>query len=262
VKRQPALFVSHGSPMMAIEPSPARDFLAGLGAELERPDAILMVSAHFDEPVLTLTGSKQPPTIHDFGGFPDILYQQQYPAPGAPVLAQQIAALLGGAGYVATVDPERGLDHGAWVPLMLLCPKVTIPVVQLSIDSRRTPEWHVALGAALAPLRDRNVLIVGSGSMTHNLRAFFTERPAIDARPPIWVSAFADWIDARLVDGDVAAVTDMMARAPEAQRNHPTPDHILPLHVAMGAGGLPLHARRLHRSTTYGVLAMDAYAFD
>jgi 4,5-DOPA dioxygenase extradiol len=262
VARQPALFVSHGSPMMAIEPSPARDFLAGLGADLARPDAILMVSAHFDEPVLTLTGSTQPPTIHDFGEFPNILYQQQYPASGAPVLAQEIAALLRDAWYDATVDPARGLDHGAWVPLMLLYPEADIPVVQLSIDSRRSSDWHVALGAALAPLRDRNILIIGSGSMTHNLRAFFTARPAIDARPPEWVAAFADWIDARLIAGDVAAVTDLMTRAPDALRNHPTADHILPLHVAMGAGGMPLHARRLHRSTTYGVLAMDAYAFD
>jgi 4,5-DOPA dioxygenase extradiol len=145
---------------------------------------------------------------------------------------------------------------------MLLYPEADIPVLQLSIDSRRSPEWHVALGAALAPLREHNVLIIGSGSMTHNLHAFFTERPAIDARPPQWVSAFADWIDARLIAGDGAAVTDLMVRAPEARRNHPTPDHILPLHVATGAGGVPLHARRLHRSTTYGVLAMDAYAFD
>lgn len=248
--------------MMAIEPSPARDFLAGLGATLARPDAILMVSAHFDEPVLSLTGSAQPPTIHDFGGFPDILYQQHYPAPGAPGLADDVAEMLRQAGHDVRIDPARGLDHGAWVPLMLLYPDAEIPVLQLSIDSRRSPEWHIALGSALAPLRDRNVLIIGSGSMTHNLRAFFTERPAIDARPPEWVSAFADWIDARLIAGDAVAVTDLMARAPGALRNHPTPDHILPLHVAMGAGGVPLHARRLHRSTTYGVLAMDAYAFD
>jgi 4,5-DOPA dioxygenase extradiol len=233
-----------------------------LGAELARPDAILVVSAHFDMPVLTVTGSAQPPTIHDFGGFPDILYRQQYPAPGAPALAQEIATLLAGAGHDVQVDPDRGLDHGAWVPLMLLYPGADIPVVQLSIDSRESAAWHVALGNALAPLRDSGVLIVGSGSMTHNLRAFFTEQPAIDAQPPEWVTGFADWIDARLMEGDAAAVTDLMARAPFAARNHPTPDHILPLHVAMGAGGVPLHARRLHRSTTYGVLAMDAYAFD
>ncbi len=260
--RQPALFVSHGSPMMAIEPSPARDFLAGFGAELARPAAILVVSAHFDLPTLTITGTAKPPTIHDFRGFPDILYQQQYPAPGAPALAHDIAELLVAAGHDVTIDPDRGLDHGAWVPLMLLYPDADIPVVQLSIDSSKSPDWHVRLGAVLAPLRDRNVLIIGSGSMTHNLRAFFDERPTIDARPPEWVSDFANWVDARLIEGDVTAVTDLIERAPFGHRNHPTPDHILPLHVAMGAGGVPLHARRLHRSTTYGVLAMDAYAFD
>lgn len=248
--------------MMAIESSPARDFLAGLGATLARPDAVLMVSAHFDSPVLTITASPKPPTIHDFGGFPDILYQQQYPAPGAPVLAHEIAVMLAGAGHELTIDSDRGLDHGAWVPLMLLYPGANVPVLQLSIDSRRRSDWHVRLGAALAPLRSRNILIIGSGSMTHNLRAFFTDRPAIDARPPEWVSDFADWIDVRLTEGDVAAVTNLIDLAPFGHRNHPTPDHILPLHVAIGAGGVPLRARRLHRSTTYGVLAMDAYAFD
>ncbi len=248
--------------MMAIEPSPARDFLAGLGSELARPDAIVMVSAHFDEAVLTLTGSGQPPTIHDFGGFPDILYQQRYPAPGAPVLAHEIADMLRAGGHDVQIDPGRGLDHGAWVPLMLLYPDADIPVLQLSIDSRRSTDWHVLLGAALAPLRERNILIVGSGSMTHNLRAFFAGRPAIDAKPPEWVSEFSNWIDSRLLAGDAQAVVDLMARAPFALRNHPTSDHILPLHVAMGAGGVPLYARRLHRSTTYGILAMDAYAFD
>jgi 4,5-DOPA dioxygenase extradiol len=260
--RQPALFISHGSPMMAIEPSPARDFLAGLGAELARPEAILVVSAHFDLPALTITSTANPPTIHDFGGFPEILYQQRYPAPGAPALAQDIASMLTATGQNVIIDPDRGLDHGAWVPLMLLYPDADIPVLQISIDSRKSPDWHVRLGAVLAPLRDHNILIIGSGSMTHNLGAFFTGRPAIDARPPEWVSDFADWIDARLIEGDGAAVTNLTERAPFALRNHPTPDHILPLHVAMGAGGAPLHARRLHRSTTYGVLAMDAYAFD
>jgi len=260
--RQPALFISHGSPMMAIEPSPARNFLAGLGAELERPEAILVISAHFDASALTVTGSATPPTIHDFGGFPDILYRQQYPAPGAPALAHDVAEMLVAAGHDVTINLDRGLDHGAWVPLMLLYPRADVPVLQLSIDSRKSADWHVRLGAVLAPLRDRNILIIGSGSMTHNLRAFFTEIPAIDARPPEYVSDFSDWIDTRLIEGDVAAVTALVELAPFGHRNHPTPDHILPLHVAMGAGGVPLHARRLHRSTTYGVLAMDAYAFD
>jgi 4,5-DOPA dioxygenase extradiol len=150
-----------GSLMMAIEPS------------LARPEAILMVSAHFDELVLKLAGNAHPPTTDDFGGFHDIFYQQQYRAPGAFTLAQDIAQMWREAGHDVRIDPARGLDHGAWVPLMLLYPETEIPVLQLSIDSRRSPEWHVALGAMLAPLRDRNILIIGSGSMTHNLRTFF-----------------------------------------------------------------------------------------
>jgi 4,5-DOPA dioxygenase extradiol len=262
VQRQPALFVSHGSPMMALEPSSARDFLAGLGRSLTRPDAIVVVSAHFDRPGVSVTSGVRPETIHDFGGFPEALYRMQYPAPGDPVLAHEIVGLLGANGIEAMLDPSRGLDHGAWVPLTLLYPEADIPVVQVSIDSHRSPAWHRQLGLALAPLRDRNVLILGSGSMTHDLRSFFSLNPAIGAAAPGWVSEFADWMDSRLNSGDTDAVLDAVARGPSGRRNHPTPDHILPLFVAMGAGGSVLHARTLHRSTTYGILAMDAYAFD
>jgi len=202
----------------------------------------LVVPAHFDEPVQKLTWSAHPPTSHDFCGFPDIVYQQQYRAPGASALARDIAQMLREAGHDVRIDPARGLDHGAWVSLMFLYPEADIPELQLSIDSRRSAEWHVALGAALAPLRDGDILIIGSGSMTHNLSAFLTERPAIDARPPDSVSAFADRINTRLIAGNTAAVTELMARAPDALRNHPTLDPILPLHVAMGVGGVPLHA--------------------
>lgn len=260
--RQPALFVSHGSPMMALEPSPARDFLAGLGAELVRPDAIVMISAHYDEPRVTITSGAAPPTIHDFGGFADELYRMRYPAPGDPVLATRIAGLLGANGIPAVLDPSRGFDHGAWVPLTLLYPDADIPVIQVSIDSGKSPEWHAALGAALAPLRDENVLIIGSGSMTHDLRSFFTLRPEITSAAPDWVVAFADWIDDRLTAGDMDAVLHAVERAPFGRKNHPTPDHILPLFAAMGAGSTPMKARAIHRSTTYGILAMDAYAFD
>jgi len=248
--------------MMALEPSPARDFLAGLGASIDRPDAIVVASAHFDTPGVRITSGARPPTIHDFGGFPDALFQMHYPAPGDPALAQDIATLVRARGIEATLDPSRGLDHGAWVPLILLYPDADIPVIEVSINSRLSPEWHRELGLALAPLRDRNVMILGSGSMTHDLRSFFTLRPAIDAAAPDWVSGFADWVDDRLIAGDAEAVLHAVDRGPFGHRNHPTPDHILPLFVAMGAGGPDLHARRLHRSTTYGILAMDAYAFD
>jgi 4,5-DOPA dioxygenase extradiol len=267
MRRLPSLFVSHGSPMMALEPSPARTFLAGLGADLPRPRAILVVSAHHDAAFeggrATVTASPGPPTIHDFRGFPDELFAMRYPAPGDPALAERIIALVAGQGLTVTADPERGLDHGAWVPLSLIYPAADVPVVQLSIASNASPEWHYALGQALAPLRDEGVLIIGSGSITHNLRAYFTTRPPIDAAAPAWVSDFTDWIADRLAAGAIDDVLHAVERAPHGRDNHPTPDHILPLFVAMGAGAEAdgLAAKRLHASVTYAVLAMDAYAF-
>ena len=253
--------------MMALEPSPARDFLAGLGDQLPRPRAILVVSAHHDAAHeggrATVTSSPTPPTIHDFGGFPDELFAMRYPAPGDPALAARIVDLLGGHGLSVTADPTRGLDHGAWVPLSLAYPAADIPVVQLSIASNASPEWHYTLGQALTPLRDEGVLIVGSGSITHNLRAYFTTRPPIDAPAPAWVSDFTDWVADRFAAGAIDDVLHAVERAPHGKDNHPTPDHILPLFVAMGAGAEAggLDAERLHDSTTYAVLAMDVYAF-
>ncbi|QNO25959.1 dioxygenase [Sphingopyxis sp. OPL5] len=265
MRRLPSLFVSHGSPMMALEPSPARTFLAGLGTQLPRPRTILMVSAHHDAAYqggrATVTSSANPPTIHDFGGFPDELFAMRYPAPGDPALAARIVALLGDHGLTVTADPERGLDHGAWVPLSLTYPGADIPVVQLSIASNASPEWHYALGQALTPLRDEGVLIIGSGSITHNLRALFSARPAIDAPAPAWVTGFTDWVAERMAAGAVDDVLHAVERAPHGHDNHPTMDHILPLFVAMGAGATPFAAERLHASTTYGLLGMDVYSF-
>lgn len=257
--RQPALFVSHGSPMIMFEPSPAREFLAGLAGQVERPDAIVMVSAHHDMAEAVVTSVEAPATIHDFGGFPQKLFDLRYPAKGDPKLAQEVAALVAGAGIPVFVDPKRGLDHGAWVPLMLAWPDADVPVVQLSISSTHAPEWHYRVGQALAPLRDRNILIIGSGSLTHNLRAIFVEGRDHDAVVPDWVSAFADWMKDRIDAGDSDAVLNAVERGPSGKQNHPTMDHILPLFTAMGAGGIP--GQRLHHSYTYGVLAMDAYQF-
>lgn len=263
----PALFVSHGSPMMALEPSAARDFMTSLAHRFERPRAILVISAHHDAAHegghVTVTASATPPTIHDFGGFPPALYAMRYPAPGDPALAERVATLLATGGFDARLDPSRGLDHGAWVPLSLAYPAADVPVVQLAIFSGQSPEWHHALGQALAPLRDEAVLIIGSGSMTHNLRAFATARPTIDTPAPPWVSAFAEWVAARMAAGDAPEVLHAVELAPHGQDNHPTMDHILPLFVAMGAGSGdgPLRAERLHDSVTYAILAMDAYAF-
>lgn len=263
MSRQPALFVSHGSPTIVISDTPARHFLAGLAGGLPaRPDAIVMISAHHDEPVPSVTSGVRPTTIHDFGGFPEVLYQMRYPAPGAPELAQRLKAMLHDAGIASRLDPERGFDHGTWTPLMLAWPEAEIPVVQLSINSHATPEHHYRLGQALEPLRDENILIMGSGAITHNLHALFRGGFAVDAPAQPWVREFLSWLGAQLVAGDHSAVLGAIGHAPHGSDNHPTMDHILPLYVALGAGGATGRATKLHSSVEYGVLAMDAWRFD
>lgn len=256
----PAIFVSHGSPMIALLDTPARRFLAGLGAALPRPRAILVASAHWeteDAPALSLAG--RPETIHDFRGFPPDLYALRYPAPGAPEVARRAADLLEGAGFAPRLDPARGLDHGVWVPLLLGWPAADVPVVSLSVQPRRDAAHHLALGRALAPLRAEGVLVIGSGSFTHNLYEM-DRRPDAPAAP--WALAFADAAAAALERGDTAALLDWRS-LPEGPRNHPTPEHLLPLFVAMGAGGGGDGGRAtaLHRSTELGALAMDAWRF-
>jgi 4,5-DOPA dioxygenase extradiol len=257
---QPSLFISHGAPTLLIEQTDARDFLLGLAERFPTPKAILVISAHFNAQVPVITSADHPETIHDFGGFPEILYQQQYPAPGDPVLAVQIAERLQAAGFPAVTHAGRGLDHGAWIPLMLAYPKADIPVLQLSISMNQSPEWHYRLGQALQPLRDQGVMIFGSGSASHNLRAVFSGSFRLDSPEPEWVSDFTGWLADRIEAGDHEAILSAVQAGPHGRENHPTMDHILPLFVALGAGGNgPSH--RLHQSTTYGVIAMDAYSF-
>jgi 4,5-DOPA dioxygenase extradiol len=253
--RLPALFVGHGSPSLTLEPVPARDFLAGLGRELGRPKAILAVSAHWETAIPEVGAAEKPETIHDFFGFPEALYRLDYPAPGSPALADRAAQLLGGFG--AAVDRGRGLDHGIWAPLRLMYPEADIPVVPLSIQPPRGAEHHLAMGRALAPLRDEGVLVMATGAATHNLRDF--GRYPLGAEPAPYARAFDGWLADVLERRDEAALVNWKALAPEARRNHPSDEHFLPLIVAQGAGGA---ARRLHASFTYGFLSMAAYAFD
>ena len=256
----PTIFLSHGSPMLALQDSPARRFLQGLGASLGRPQSILVVSAHWESagaPALSL--APQPGTIHDFGGFPRALFEMRYPAPGAPALAQRAAALLEAAGLRAGLSPERGLDHGAWVPLSLMYPQADIPVTQLSVLRDRGPLEHERLGLAIAALRQEGVLVIGSGSLTHNL--YEIRGQGVDAPAPHWVSEFEAWMQARLEGSEREALLGYRALAPFAEKNHPTDEHLLPLFVAMGAAGAQARATRLHASVEHGVLAMDAYAF-
>ncbi len=255
----PALFVSHGSPMLALTPAPARDFLAGLAATLPRPQAILVASAHWESAAPEVTGAAHMETIHDFYGFPRPLYALRYPAPGDAGLAARIAGLLAAAGLEARVDHARGLDHGAWVPLLLAYPAADIPVLQISVQTPLGPAHHRALGRALAPLRAQGVLIIGSGSWTHDLSRFRGQ--GIDAPEAPDVTAFSAWMDQAIAEGRTEDLLAYRRLAPYAASEHPTEEHLLPLFVALGAGEGGAAARRLHASTTYGVLRMDAYAF-
>jgi len=253
----PSLFVSHGAPTIVLESSPAHEFLSGLGPTLGKPDAVVAVSAHWETERPAVTAAGRPATIHDFYGFPAPLYEIGYPAPGAPDLAARVIAYLEEAGLEAAADPERGLDHGAWVPLMLMYPEADVPVVQLSLQTARGPEHHLGLGRALRRLRSEGVLVMGSGGATHNLREL---RPG-GGPPPAWVSEFAGWLADTLTAGREAQALRYRELAPHGARNHPSEEHLLPLFAAMGAAHPDAGARRLHASYSYGVLAMDAYSF-
>lgn len=252
------IFLSHGAPTLAIADSPARHFLEQLGRSLEHPRAVLMVSAHWETRLAAVNAVAVNETIHDFRGFPPELYQLRYPAPGSPLVAGEVAALLEGAGIECFVDEERGLDHGAWVPLMLMWPQAQVPVVQLSIQTGRGPEHHLAIGRALEPLTREGVLVIGSGSFTHDLSSV---RFDDDGREPAWVSSFAIWMDAAIGGQRIDDLIHYRERAPHAAENHPTEEHLLPLFVALGAAGERARAERIHSSTEHGVLRMDAYRF-
>jgi 4,5-DOPA dioxygenase extradiol len=257
---QPSLYISHGSPMTAIRPGPVAERLAELAAALPRPRAIVIASAHWLTTAPAVGGAARPETVHDFFGFPEELYRIRYPAPGAPALAAQVAGLLGAAGFPAPVQATQGLDHGMWVPLRLLYPAADIPVVPLTIEPRQDPAYHYALGQALAPLRADDVLVIGSGSITHNLHDLRAGYSAEREAP--YVKPFIGWIEQRLAAGDVDALLDYRRQAPFAERAHPTDEHLLPLFVALGAAGPQARTQRIDAGIDLGLLAMDIYRFD
>jgi 4,5-DOPA dioxygenase extradiol len=253
------MFLSHGSPMHAIEPGAAGEAWAALGRTLPRPRAVLIASAHWTTSVPMLTGNPAPQTIHDFGGFPAGLYALKYPAPGAPELATRAVVLLKDAGITAGVDGCRGLDHGAWVPLLHMYAAHDVPVVQISLQPEQGTMHHVELGRALAPLAREGVLIVGSGHTTHNLRDWMANLRR--SEPLRYAQAFADWLDGRLLAHDTAALVDYREQAPDAVRAHPTEEHFLPLHVAWGAAGEQARVERVVTGFEAGALAMHSWLF-
>ncbi len=253
----PAVFVSHGAPTFALEPGELGPQLVRLAARFAAPAAVLAVSAHWQTRGVKVSTALQPDTIHDFGGFPKPLYQLQYPAPGAPELARAAVRLVAGAGFDSGVDVARGLDHGVWVPLRYLYPDASVPVFQVSMPLDLDPAAAVRLGAALAPLRRQGVLILGSGSLTHNLGDVrFDSAPASG-----YAVAFAAWIRERLRARDLPALIDYRRLAPHAARAHPTEEHLLPLLVALGASAPDDEFTTMDGGITYGALSMDSYAW-
>jgi 4,5-DOPA dioxygenase extradiol len=254
----PAIFLSHGAPDLPIRSGSATNFLRSLHQSFPTPSAILVISAHWNASTPTVSAATNPATIHDFSGFPQALYELNYPAPGSPELAERVVTLLAQAGIICQTDRSRGFDHGTWIPLMLAYPAAEIPVVQLSIQYDHDAVYHQQLGQALASLRQEGVLIVGSGSATHNLSAF---SPDYDAPPPPWVKQFDDWLANAIEQGDWYSLLHYHKLAPYAQENHPTAEHLVPLFVILGASATNLKGKILHRSYTYGVFSMAAYSF-
>lgn len=252
-------YISHGSPMLPLDDCPARDFLRQWHKYLpEKPKAILAVSAHWDSSQPAVNTTSQNSTIHDFYGFPPELYQLEYNAPGAPELAKRVKDLLQAAGFKAVrEDPTRGLDHGAWVPLFLMYPEADIPVCQLSVQPYKDGAYHYRLGKALASLKEEGVLIMASGSATHNLRALRFDGSA----PPAWAQAFDDWLNDSLINGRFEDVMQFEKNAPNARMVHPSPEHFNPLLVALGAAGENAKAERIHSSWVASTLSMASFAF-
>lgn len=255
--RLPSLFVSHGAPTFALEPGLAGARLRALGEALPRPEAVLVVSPHWMTPMPRVGLAARPETIHDFGGFGPALHAMTYPAAGHPALARRTIDALAAAGWPAVADVRRGLDHGAWVPLVHLYPRADVPVFQVSLPEAADAEAAWRLGEALAPLADEGVLVLGSGSLTHNLYEFRTGA----VREEAYAAEFAAWIREAATTGDTQRLLRALEIAPHAQRAHPTPEHFLPLLVAAGAAADPRPVTVLEGGIVHGVLSMDSFLF-
>lgn len=254
-------YLSHGSPTLSIDDSlPMRHFLKSWKDKMfaDRPNSILIISGHWETSVPTVNMVDNNDTIYDFYGFPTEMYELKYPAPGAPELAKRVKELLMASGFNdVNEDRKRGLDHGAWVPLMLMYPEANIPICQLSLQPDRDGTYHYNVGKALAPLKDEGVLIIGSGSSTHNLRALNFGSNTV----PSWASEFDTWLKDALLEGRYEDVNHYEGKAPHSKMAHPEPEHFYPLHVAMGAAGENAEAKLIHHSWSHGTLSYASYSF-
>jgi 4,5-DOPA dioxygenase extradiol len=258
----PTLFISHGSPMFALEPGQAGPMLTQLGESLPRPKAIAVISPHWMTRGAAVCTNPLPETIHDFGGFDPRLHQMQYPASASIEYAQAAINLLANAGWNPAADTRWGFDHGAWVPLTYLYPKADVPVFQISLPAALSETRAFEYGQALSGLREQGVLVIGSGSLTHNLSEFRGQ--AADAPVQPYVSAFVQWVREAVQKGDAASLQRSFELAPHAHRAHPTDEHYLPLLVAMGAAQGASHTsqgRLIDGGVTHGILSMDSFVF-
>lgn len=253
----PSVFISHGAPTFATEPGLAGAQLGALGRALGKPKAIAIVSPHWMTSGVEISCAAQPATVHDFGGFPRALYALRYPAPGAPELAARAQEVLRFSGIAASLDPQRGLDHGAWVPLLHMYPDADVPVIQVSLPHDTDEAKALELGRALAPLAQEGVLIVGSGSLTHNLYEFRMG----SAQEASYAREFSLWVRDAVQKGDLQRLVEALQRAPHAARAHPSTEHFLPLLVAAGAAASITPATVLDGGIRDGVLAMESYVF-
>ena len=257
----PTLFVPHGAPTFALRPGAAGAALVDLAKTLERPKAIIVISPHWETREPTVGSAADLETIYDFGGFPSELYTLKYPAHSDAALALQVAEQLKASGYSVKIDPHRGLDHGAWVPLRMMYPAANIPVIPLSIKAHGGAAYHYALGQALAPLTAEGFLIIGTGSITHNLRDYMV-CVHNNLPTPEYVPRFANWIDAALKAEDIDGLILYRKHAPDAAQAHPTEDHLMPFFVALGAAGTHVSAERFYAGVDDLVIAMDGYQFN
>jgi 4,5-DOPA dioxygenase extradiol len=253
----PSLFIAHGAPSLAIEQHAYTEFLKELVKKLPRPKAIVIFSAHWESKVQMISSVIQYETIYDFYGFPDELYEMTYPAKGDVTLSLEIQHLFTAEGIECELDDHRGLDHGAWAPLHLLYPQADIPVVELSVNPGLSPEEYYRIGKALEPLREKDVLMIGSGGTVHNLRRLDWN----DGAPQSWAVAFDDWLAEQLETWNKDALFDYEDRAPHAHDAVPTTEHFVPLLLSFGAADESRKAVLVHRSYQMGSLSLSCWMF-
>ena len=256
MNRQPVLFLGHGSPMNAIEENVYVDGFRKIASQLTKPKAILCISAHWESYGTKVTMAAKPSTIHDFGGFPKALFDVQYPAPGSPELAEEIIRLV--ATTTVSPDAEWGLDHGCWSVVKHLYPDADVPVVQLSIDYRKTPAQHLALAEELAVLRDQNILIIGSGNLVHNLRTIAWDRMQPESEPFDWASEANEGMKKCILDFDLEGLSSMTSLGKAYQLAIPTPEHFLPILYVLGAASADETINLFNDSYVGGSLSMTS----